>query len=116
MTKSYPQPFVTVDIVLLTLEPQGLSAALVMRDREPHAGVWTLPGGWIHTDEDEDALSAAARILKSKAGLESPYLEQLATFANRDRDPRGWSVSIAYYALVPSERIPANRRAAAPAK
>lgn len=102
---AHPQPIVTVDIVLLTLIGEELSAALILRDREPHAGEWTLPGGWVHTNEDEDALAAAVRILKSKARLESPYLEQLQTFAGRHRDSRGWSVSIAYYALVPRSQV-----------
>ena len=93
-------PIVTVDIVLLTLKENELCAALLQRVRPPHAREWTLPGGFVHTDTDEDALAAATRILKSKAGLESPYLEQLQTFASRHRDSRGWSVSIAYYALV----------------
>jgi 8-oxo-dGTP diphosphatase len=62
-----------------------------------------LPGGFVHTDTDEDALAAATRILKTKAGIESPYLEQLQTFSGRHRDSRGWSVSIAYYALVPHQ-------------
>ncbi|HEX5420947.1 MAG TPA: NUDIX domain-containing protein, partial [Gammaproteobacteria bacterium] len=111
MSHEYPQPFVTVDIVLLTLQGGELRAALIERDGEPHAGEWTLPGGWVHTDADEDALAAAARILKAKAGLETPYLEQLETFASRHRDPRGWSVSIAYYALVPLEQFPEGLRA-----
>jgi len=98
---AHPPPIVTVDIVLLTLRGQELQAALARRDREPYAGEWTLPGGWVHTDEDQDALAAAVRILKRKAGLESPYLEQLQTFASRHRDRRGWSLSIAHYALVP---------------
>jgi len=105
MNHRYPQPIVTVDIVLLTLRRRQLCAALLERSHPPHAGEWTLPGGWVHTDEDEDALASATRILKNKAGIESPYLEQLQTFANRHRDSRGWSVSIAYYALVPSELI-----------
>ena len=69
------------------------------------AGHWTLPGGWVHANEDEDVLAAAVRILKTKAGLASPYLEQLQTFANSHRDSRGWSVSIAHYALVPFEDV-----------
>lgn len=93
-------PIVTVDIVLLTLMEDELCAALLQRSRPPHAGEWTLPGGFVHTDTDEDALAAATRILKTKAGIESPYLEQLQTFTGRHRDSRGWSVSIAYYALV----------------
>ena len=102
---SYPQPIVTVDVVLLTLIDGELSTALVQREHAPHAGEWTLPGGWVHTDEDEDALAAAVRILKAKAGVTSPYLEQLQTFASRHRDNRGWSVSIAYYALLPHELV-----------
>lgn len=78
------------------------------RSRAPHPGEWTLPGGFVHTDTDEDALAAASRILKTKAGIESPYLEQLQTFASRHRDSRGWSVSIAYYALVPEQILSAE--------
>jgi 8-oxo-dGTP diphosphatase len=100
----HSQPIVTVDLVILTLQDGALSVALARREAEPHAGAWTLPGGWVHTNEDEDAVAAAVRILRAKAGLGSPYLEQLQTFAGRHRDERGWSVSIAYYALVPAAR------------
>jgi 8-oxo-dGTP diphosphatase len=100
----------TVDVVLLTLGEGGLQVALLRRDHEPFAGVLALPGGYIHPDEDRDAEDAAARVLRAKAGIASPYLEQLGTFAGPTRDPRGWSVSIAYYALVP----PAVVEAAAP--
>jgi 8-oxo-dGTP diphosphatase len=62
-----------------------------------------LPGGYIHAQEDKTAWDAAARVLKDKAAIASPYLEQLATYSGAERDPRGWSVSIVYYALVPSE-------------
>lgn len=98
-------PICTVDIVLLTLQSGGLRVALHRRDREPFKDVWALPGGYIHTDEDASAAAAARRVLAEKTGIESPYLEQLATFAGPGRDPRGWSVSIAYYALVAPEVI-----------
>lgn len=102
---AFEQPIVTVDVVLLTLQADELCAALLQRPRPPHNGEWTLPGGFVHTDTDEDALAAATRILKTKAGIESPYLEQLQTFSGRHRDSRGWSVSIAYYALVPHQAV-----------
>jgi 8-oxo-dGTP diphosphatase len=100
----HTRPIVTVDVVILTLRDAALHVALSRREQAPHAGDWTLPGGWVHAEEDEDALAAAVRILKAKAGLDSPYLEQLKTFASRHRDARGWSVSIAHYALVPFDR------------
>lgn len=91
----------TVDVVLLTLGPAGLQVGLVRRDKAPFAGVLALPGGYIHPQEDDDAQASAARVLRDKAGLEGPYLEQLATFSGPARDPRGWSVAVAYCALVP---------------
>ena len=91
----------TVDIVLLTLGDQGLSVALLKREREPYQGVAALPGGYIHADEDMNGHAAALRVLKSKTGIDAPYLEELAAFSGAARDPRGWSVSLAYFALVP---------------
>lgn len=102
---SFPHPLVTVDVVLLTLLEGKLLTALVRRVREPRIGAWTLPGGFVHVDEDADDLAAANRILFEKAGMRSPYLEQLYTFAGAERDSRGWSVSIAHYALVPYDVV-----------
>lgn len=99
--ESYPRPLVTVDVVLLTLVGQELKFAVVRRAQDPFAGRLALPGGVIHTEEDSNGPEAAARILLQKTGLVSPYLEQLATFTGVSRDPRGWSLSVAYYALVP---------------
>lgn len=95
----------TVDVVLLTLKDDCLNVALLKREREPFKGVAALPGGFIHTDEDADARDAALRVLTDKTGIKAPYLEQLATFSGPARDPRGWSVSVVYYALVPFEVI-----------
>jgi 8-oxo-dGTP diphosphatase len=90
----------TVDVVLLTLQEHVLKVALLKREQLPFQGLMALPGGFIHADEDQDAKQAARRVLKEKARLDPPYLEQLATFSGPKRDPRGWSVSITYYALV----------------
>lgn len=95
----------TVDVVLLTLGDAGLSVALLKREREPYQGVPALPGGYIHADQDVNGYAAAMRVLKSKTGIEAPYLEELAAFSGPARDPRGWSVSLAYFALVPFDVI-----------
>jgi 8-oxo-dGTP diphosphatase len=95
----------TVDVILLTLKDGGLQVALLKREREPYAGVLALPGGYIHPGEDADTEAAAERVLRDKTGIASPYLEQLATFSGSGRDPRGWSLSVCYYALVPPALI-----------
>jgi len=100
-TEDFERPILTVDIVLLTLLEGQLQVALLPRLAEPFKGRVALIGGYIHTDEDKDAEQAVRRILHAKAGLKGLFFEQLRTFAARDRDPRGWSASIAYFAVVP---------------
>lgn len=94
---------VTVDVVLLTLKNDELHVVLTRRAKAPFKGVLALPGGYVRAQEDKDSEAAATRVLASKAGLCVPYLEQLYTFADRERDARGWSVSISYFAVVPAE-------------
>lgn len=112
MAREHPNVLCTVDVVLLTLRDGDLQVLLQRRAAEPFAGALALPGGYIHAQADLDAADAAARVLRDKAGVRSPYLEQLATFSGAARDPRGWSVSIAYFALVPEAALPAPAEAA----
>ncbi len=97
----------TVDVVLLTIKENGLHVALLKRDREPYKGVLALPGGFVHVQDDADVRDAALRVLLEKTGIAAPYLEQLATFSGPVRDPRGWSMSVAHYALVSHDVISA---------
>lgn len=99
----FPRPIVTVDIVLLTPREERLHVALLPRAAEPFAGMPALIGGYVHVEEDADAESAVVRILKAKTGMSGIFFEQLQTYASMDRDPRDWSVSIAYFALVPQD-------------
>ena len=103
-----PSLICTVDVVLLTLRDAALSVLLQRRERDPFAGALALPGGYVRPEEDADATQAAARVLRDKAGITSPYLEQLATFSGRKRDPRGWSLSVVYYALLPLDAVPVD--------
>ncbi|HEY0065476.1 MAG TPA: NUDIX domain-containing protein [Telluria sp.] len=95
----------TVDVVLLTIRGDALMTAVIEREQEPFAGQYALPGGYIHADEDANVHAAAMRVIQAKAGIVPPYLEQLGTLSGPQRDPRGWSCSIAHYALVPLEII-----------
>jgi 8-oxo-dGTP diphosphatase len=104
----YPRPITTVDVVLFTIVQDALAICLVRRSQAPFRGRFTLPGGFIHLDEDENADAAARRVLKEKVGITDVYVEQLYTFSGRARDPRDWSVTIGYCAVTPAERIAAD--------
>ena len=106
----HPTVICTVDVVLLTLHAGELHVVLHQRPQAPCEGMWALPGGYIHAQSDASAWHAAARVLQDKTGIASPYLEQLATYAGPDRDPRGWSVSIVYFALVAEDQLPVDRQ------
>ncbi len=97
----YPLPLTSVDSVLLCVREGQLCVLLVKRSGFPYKGMWALPGGFIDLQQDEDIDASAKRKLKQKTGIVPPYLEQLQSIGNGSRDPRGWSVTISYYALMP---------------
>ncbi len=97
-TYDYPRPALTVDCVVFGLDDEDLKVLLIQRDLEPFQGRWALPGGYVH--EDEALEDAARRELAEETGLERVFLEQLYTFGDPRRDPRGRVVSVAHYALV----------------
>lgn len=98
----YPHPSVTVDCVVFTVQNNSLKLMLIQRGTEPFKGEWALPGGFVRIDEDIE--SAASRELKEETGIDNIFLEQLYTFGKVDRDPRERVISVAYYALVSSEK------------
>lgn len=104
----FPRPYTTVDLVIFTVQDDALKVLLVQRpsDRdEPCPGAWALPGGFVDIARDADLLACARRKLHEKTGVESPYLEQLGSWGSATRDPRGWSATHAYFALIPSAGV-----------
>ena len=99
-TYDYPRPALTVDCVVFGLDDADLKVLLVQRDLPPFKDRWALPGGFVRIEESVD--DAARRELREETGLtlNDLYLEQLYTFGDAGRDPRGRVVSVAYYALV----------------
>ena len=91
---------VTVDIVIFTLREGDLQVLLVKRKHPPFEGRWAIPGGYVNTDESLE--DAAARELFEETGVQGLRIEQLYTFGDPKRDPRGRVITVAYFALVPT--------------
>ena len=89
---------VAADVALFTIQDGTLKVLLVKRQHAPFRGTWALPGGFVEEEESVDA--AALRELQEETNIDNVYLEQLYTFGELNRDPRGRVVSVAYYALV----------------
>jgi ADP-ribose pyrophosphatase YjhB (NUDIX family) len=90
----------SVDPVIFTFYRGELSVLLVLRSFEPFEGHWGLPGGRVDQKVCTDLDAALALKLESKTGLKQLFFEQLGTYGSADMDPRGWSVTTAYLALV----------------
>lgn len=98
-TYEFPRPSVTVDCIIFGLdESSKLKVLLIQRANDPFKDLWALPGGYVEMDETLE--TAALRELKEETGVRDVYIEQLYTFGAPGRDPRGRTISVAYYALV----------------
>ena len=100
-------PIVNTDVALFTLVDLQLRVLLIQRANKPDPGGWALPGGIIKPEIDKSLEDAALRMLATKTHVALPHLEQVATHSGPDRDPRGWSVSTLFFALLPSDQVPA---------
>jgi len=101
-TYDYPMPSVTVDLVIFRVFNGNLEVLLIQRKHPPYKDFFALPGGYV--EQDEDLQDAAARELMEETNLKDVYLEQLYTFGAPDRDPRGRVISVAYFALITSDK------------
>jgi 8-oxo-dGTP diphosphatase len=98
---------VAVDVALLTIREGRLMLLLVRPQPSELSELWALPGRRVRDDETLD--DTAHRALSELAGLTAPeaHLEQLRTYGDRSRDPRGRVVSVAYLLLTPTTDDPA---------
>lgn len=94
----YPRPAVTADCIIFGFDEGELKLLLIERGIEPFKGKWAFPGGFLKMNETTD--ECARRELVEEAGIEPEFIEQLYTFSEVDRDPRGRVITVAYFALV----------------
>lgn len=102
---AFDRPNNAVDSVIYTVFEGGLHVLLMRREHHPYQGNWSLIGGYVDLARDETLEDTAKRKLLEKTGVATPYLEQFYTFGGKDRDPRGWSVTTVYFALIPAQHI-----------
>jgi ADP-ribose pyrophosphatase YjhB (NUDIX family) len=108
----FSRPLTTVDVVIFAIKDDALQVLLVQRmaqTGEPFPSMWALPGGFVDVERDKDLEACALRKLREKTGVASPYLEQLGSWGGASRDPRGWSATHAYFALISAQHLVLGR-------
>ena len=91
MMEKYPK--LAVD-VLIADEKKGI--LLIKRKTEPFKGRYALPGGMVEYGETVE--KAAVREVKEETGLDVELEGLLGVYSDADRDPRGHTVSIVFFA------------------
>lgn len=92
----YPRPAVCIDCVIFSHDRSSI--LLIKRAQEPFREFWALPGGFVEMDETLE--ESAKRELEEETGLKNIELEQLYTYGNPGRDPRGRVISIAFWGVI----------------
>ena len=102
-TYEYPRPALTADLIALRWREGQLQVLLIKRSHDPFSGQWALPGGFV--DGGESPVSAAARELQEETGVsvDEESLIEIGAFGAPGRDPRGWTVSVAFVGLVSAD-------------
>jgi 8-oxo-dGTP diphosphatase len=110
-SSGFPAPagMSAVPVVLAPLSGR-LHVLMVQRTEAPFEGTWVLPGGFMSPSERPE--ETAQRKLTEKTGVGAVYLEQLETYADPERDPRGWIPTVAYLALIDAAVLRAEESSA----
>ena len=100
-TYKYPRPAATADCVVITNEPLP-KVLLIQRGAAPFKGAWAFPGGFMNIDETTE--QCAIRELEEETGLKVSTVHQIGAYSKVDRDPRGRTITVAYLAIVDSQK------------
>lgn len=93
---------ISVDSVVFGYDEGELKVALIERKKSPFKGMWAIPGGFMEGNETVE--EAAFRELREETGIKDIYLEQFHVFNKPGRDPRGPTVTVAFFALINSDQ------------
>jgi ADP-ribose pyrophosphatase YjhB (NUDIX family) len=92
--------------VVFQVRAGKLQVLLWQRAKEPFAGLWSLPGGYLEPGETLEG--SIRRHLAAKVDVrELSHLEQLETRSDPGRHPKEWQLASTYLGLVPRGVDPA---------
>lgn len=102
-TYNFPRPAVTTDCLVFRDGAKNIEILLIRRKNDPFKGYWALPGGFLEIEETPE--EGAKRELLEETGLKVPVLKEVGTFGDVHRDPRGRTITIAFYTFITQEAI-----------
>ena len=101
--KDYPKPSVTADIVLFSIKENKVQVLLIKRGGHPFLDHWALPGGF--AESDETIFDTAKRELYEETSIKDIPIEEIGVFSSPNRDPRSWTMTDSFLAIVEKDKI-----------
>ena len=101
--KDYPKPSVTADIVLFSIKENKVQVLLIKRGGHPFLDHWALPGGF--AESDETIFDTAKRELYEETSIKDIPIEEIGVFSSPNRDPRSWTMTDSFLAIVDKDKI-----------
>ena len=104
----YPKPALTADVVIFRTFKDGREpeVLLIKRGGHPFLGCYAFPGGF--SNKNEPVEEAAKRELLEETGIEGIDPQMVGVYSRPGRDPRGWTVSVAYTAVFDADEVKAE--------
>lgn len=99
----YPKPALTADILIFRKTGEDVHLLMIRRKGHPFLGCLALPGGFAESGETIE--QSAARELWEETRLSDQKLKLVGVYSKPGRDPRGWTVSVAFAALVDGGKL-----------
>ena len=96
-------PNLSIDVALFGYIDGKLKVLLIRRKKNPEIKRWSLPGGYIKTDEA--IKEAAERCLRELTGISNLFLSQVDLFSQPARYPERRVISVLFCALIKPEQF-----------
>lgn len=100
-SNKFPKPSLTADLVIMRCSGAEHEVLLIQRGGHPFMGKWAFPGGF--SEMNETIEETAARELMEETCLAVPGMKLLGVYSRPGRDPRGWTVSVAFVVCLNEE-------------
>lgn len=102
---AYLNPGFTADVIPMRWNRaiNDLEVLLIKRKYRPFAGMWATPGGFYDSRVDKEIIDIAAREAREETGLSDLYLIPMPAVGSISRDPRQFTVTAPYIALLPTK-------------